>query len=76
MHGLQITIVTSAKNKKEAIALIKSLGGVISEEEKKKEEGLETIAEMRKSHEKEAKTSAEEYTKTAAATSKVKTEEK
>jgi len=60
LHGLGITITTTAKDKKEGIALIKSLGAIISKEKRQREkEELESIQEMREEREKKAKKSAE-----------------
>jgi len=56
MHGLGITIVTTAKDKKESIGLMKALGAVIIEEKKKKEEEkLESLEEMREKRESQTK---------------------
>jgi large subunit ribosomal protein L5 len=60
MHGLGITIVTSAKDKEEALSLIKALGAVVSHDKRKKEaETLETLETMREKREKSAKISSE-----------------
>lgn len=60
MHGLGITIVTSAKDKEEALALMKALGAVISQDKRKKEtETLETLETMREKREKSAKVNSE-----------------
>lgn len=60
MHGLGITIVTSAKDKEEALSLIKALGAVVSQDKRKKEaETLETLETMREKREKFAKVSSE-----------------
>jgi len=56
MHGLGITVVTTAKDKEEALALLKSLGAVISLDKRKKEvEILETLETMREKREKKEK---------------------
>lgn len=65
MHGLGITIVTTARNKEEARALFKASGAVVTDEKKKKEEEskLESIEEMREKREikeKEARNAAPE----------------
>jgi len=55
-HGLGITIVTTAKDKKESIVLMKALGAVIIEEKRKKEEEkLLSIEEMREKREVKSK---------------------
>lgn len=46
MHGIGITIVTTAKDKKEAELLLKSIGAVILEEKKPKKKAGEKIDEF------------------------------
>lgn len=55
MHGLGITVITTADNRDELKHLLKSLGAQISEEKKKKEEELESLEEMREKREKKEK---------------------
>jgi len=56
MHGLGITVITTAESKNELEHLLKSLGAQISGEKKKKEEEkLESLEEMREKREKKEK---------------------
>jgi large subunit ribosomal protein L5 len=43
LHGLGITIVTTAKDKNEAKALLKSIGAIVSEEKRSKKDEMEEI---------------------------------
>jgi len=57
MHGLGVTIVTTSKDKEESIKLLKSIGAVISDEKRKKDEDdrLESIEDLRQKRETKSK---------------------
>ncbi|MCX6811865.1 MAG: 50S ribosomal protein L5 [Candidatus Berkelbacteria bacterium] len=60
LHGLGITIVTTAKDREEAKALMRALGAVVSDEKRKKEvETLEKMQETREKKNKESETKVE-----------------
>lgn len=76
MHGLGITIVTTAKDKSEALVFLKAIGAVVSEEKRKKEdEKLETIEETRAKTETQHKEAASVDTKNTGADINIKNEE-
>ncbi len=53
MHGLGITIVTTANDKEESIKLLKAIGAVVSDEKRKKDDDdkLESIEDLRQKRE-------------------------